>query len=126
MGINHTILSKLNSFKTFNVADRRSIVWLDDSMEEDQNLYFAIENKLRSVFNRLKIFKQVNKCQKYLRTSPKGDHLILVVNEKLSHVFLSKENTIRQLIAIYIFPKAASSPELYRYKLESKKLMIHS
>lgn len=88
-----------------NLDDRQleifCIIWLDDNKQDSDNR--ATEQHLRSIINRLKRFKNVDQCEKYIRERSSEDRLILIVSGRLGRKLVPIIYTIRQVISIYIY-----------------------
>lgn len=77
------------------------IIWLDDSTQASDNR--DTEQHLRSIINRLKRFKNVEQCEKYITERSSEDRLILITSGRLGRTIVPAIYTVRQVISIYIY-----------------------
>lgn len=77
------------------------IIWLDDNTQASDNR--DTEQHLRSIINRLKRFKNVEQCEKYIKERSSEDRLILIVSGRLGRKIVPIIYTFRQIISIYIY-----------------------
>jgi len=77
------------------------IIWLDDNTQNSDNR--DTEQHLRSIINRLKRFKDVEQCEKYINERSTADRLILIVSGRLGRQIVPTIHTIRQVISIYVY-----------------------
>jgi hypothetical protein len=110
MGASHTALSKhgmiLKSFSAQedNNLESRSIVWLDDSINNSEE-YFHAQQKLRTVINHFQTFKDIHKCKKYIKSVSKEDRIILIVNNQSGEEIITRIHQLRQITSIYVYNK---------------------
>ncbi len=77
------------------------IIWLDDNTQASDNR--DTEQRLRSIINRLKRFKNVEKCEKYIKERSPEDRIILIVSGRLGRMIVPTIHMLRQVISIYIY-----------------------
>ncbi|CAF1410716.1 unnamed protein product [Adineta ricciae] len=87
----------------FNTNDQRlelfSLVWLDSNPHETRQT----EQKLRSIINRLKRFRQVDQCRQYIEEMNSKERVVLIVNGRLGKELVPSVHRHRQIISIYVF-----------------------
>ncbi|CAF1256498.1 unnamed protein product [Adineta ricciae] len=87
----------------FNTNDQRlelfSLVWLDSNPHETRQT----EQKLRSIINRLKRFRQVDQCRQYIEEMNSKERVVLIVSGRLGKELVPSIHHHRQIISIYVF-----------------------
>ncbi|CAF1421185.1 unnamed protein product [Rotaria sordida] len=77
------------------------IIWLDDNVQASDDR--DTEQKLRSIINRLKRFKDVERCQQYINAGSAKDRLIIIVSGRLGRKIVPTIHNVRQVISIYVY-----------------------
>ena len=77
------------------------IIWLDDNVQASDDR--DTEQKLRSIINRLKRFKDVERCQQYISARSAEDRLIIIVSGRLGRKIVPAIHNVRQVISIYVY-----------------------
>jgi hypothetical protein len=62
-----------------------------------------IQQRLRAVVNRLKFFQQIADCEQYIKSVPKEDRVVLIVNDQLSSKIIPHIQQLRQISSIYFY-----------------------
>lgn len=79
-----------------------SLIWLDaDVNNSKENI--EVQNRLRSIINYLRTYRDATECENYIRTIPEGDRVLLIVSGELGQKIVPVIHTLRQILAIYIF-----------------------
>ena len=73
------------------------LIWLDGSINLD------IRKRLRSITNNLKIFEEINECEKYIQSLSIENRIILIINNEFSEKFIPKIHECKQIYLIYIY-----------------------
>ncbi|UJR32021.1 hypothetical protein I4U23_019490 [Adineta vaga] len=79
-----------------------SLVWLDATVSYAQE-FPRIQQRLRSVINDLKIFKQTNECLQYIHSVLKGDQIVLIVSGRFGQEIVPLIHNLQQIISIYVY-----------------------
>ncbi len=99
-----TSVDSMNDFLK-NIDDQQleifCIIWLDDNTQASDNR--DTEQRLRSIINRLKRFKDVENCEKYINERSAEDRIILIVSGRLGPTIVPTIHTLRQVISIYVY-----------------------
>ena len=77
------------------------ITWLDDNIQAGDNR--DTEQHLRSIINRLKRFKDIERCEKFIQERSPEDRLILIVSGRLGRQIVPTIHTFRQVMSIYVY-----------------------
>ena len=77
------------------------IIWLDDNSQANDNR--DTEQHLRSIINRFKRFKDVERCEKYINERSPEDRLILIVSGRFGRKIVPAIYKVRQVISIYVY-----------------------
>ncbi|UJR19635.1 hypothetical protein I4U23_022769 [Adineta vaga] len=85
-----------NNLETF------SLVWLVKSINETEK-NMDIQQQFRALINYLKIFQDDNECENYIRSLPKDDRIVLIVNNQIGEELVSRIHHLRQVFAVYIY-----------------------
>lgn len=77
-----------------------TLIWLDSNIniQHDQHM----QEKLRTVINRIKKFNNPHECKSYIEQTLNDDRFVLIVNGELSRQLLLSIHQLRQVTAIYI------------------------
>jgi tetratricopeptide (TPR) repeat protein len=70
----------------------------------DENL--IIKQQLRKIINYVKVFNNVDACQKYIESVSKDDRLVLIVNNQMSQEIISRIHQLRHVSSIYVYGNA--------------------
>jgi len=78
-----------------------SLIWLDadDNIEDNQ----TTEQKLRTIINHFKRFRNTKECQQYIEKLSEQDRLVLIVSRQLAKEIISSIHLFRQVSSIYIY-----------------------
>jgi hypothetical protein len=77
------------------------LIWLDPNADAHQTR--DAEQKLRSIINYLKKFKDVKPCQQYIEQSSNKDRIVLIVSGQLGQEIVPHIYNLRQVISIYVY-----------------------
>ncbi|CAF2524429.1 unnamed protein product [Rotaria sp. Silwood2] len=77
------------------------IIWLDNNVQASDDR--DTEQKLRSIINRFKRFKDAERCQKYINARSTEDRLIVIVSGQLGRKIVPAIHSVRQVISIYVY-----------------------
>lgn len=102
------------------------LVWLDGSVNNSEENLHA-QQRLRRTVNYLKTFEDEQVCFKYIRSVPKDDRIILIVNGQLGQILVPKICHLRQVFSIYIYCKNKAFHEhwsQYYYRVMQKKIFF--
>ncbi|CAF4863184.1 unnamed protein product, partial [Rotaria sp. Silwood2] len=77
------------------------IIWLDNNMQANDDR--DTEQKLRSIINRFKRFKDVERCQQYINARSTEDRLIIIVSGRFGRKIVPTIHNLRQVISIYVY-----------------------
>ena len=89
-------MSKDNNLETF------TLVWLNVSIDDFQeNIH--VEQRLRALVNRLKIFHCMDDCERYVHSLSKEDRIVLIVSGHLTSKFISHLRQLRQICSVYFY-----------------------
>lgn len=89
-----------------------TLVWLDkmaDATQENRE----IQDKLRSVINKLIIFDNCQQCENYLKQE---NHIILIVSGQLGQQIIENIHHLKQIISIFVFCGNKEKNELWAKK----------
>lgn len=78
-----------------------SLVWLDQSINENEELHKA-QIKLKSVINYIQIFDCIDKCEKFIVVS-KEDRIILIINKTIENEIIPRIYNLDHVISIYMY-----------------------
>lgn len=84
-----------------NKCEIFSVIWLDASIDTNDNQ--ATEEKLRSIINDLRKFRDVKPCLKYIEESANDDRFILIVSGKFGQELVPLVHKLRQILSIYVY-----------------------
>ena len=78
-----------------------SLIWLDanDSVQEGR----STQQKLRSIINHLKKFRDGQECQQYIERRSPTDRLVLIVSGQLGREMVPSIYKLRQVSSIYVY-----------------------
>ncbi|CAF4914443.1 unnamed protein product [Rotaria sp. Silwood1] len=77
------------------------IIWLDDNTQASDDR--DTEQRLRSIINRLKRFKEIQQCEQYINERSPEDRLILIVSGRLGRELVPSIHASRKVISIYVY-----------------------
>lgn len=100
-----------------------SLVWLDDTVKESKE-NIDVQQQLRSVINRLKIFERVDQCEQYIRSVSSQDRIVLIVSGRLGQEIVPRINDFRQISSIYIYCSDKKKHEQWATKYSKVFLSI--
>ncbi|CAF2939472.1 unnamed protein product [Rotaria sp. Silwood2] len=98
------------------------IIWLDDNAQVGANR--DTEQGLRSIINRLKRFKDVDRCEKYINERMPEDRLILIVSGQLGRKIVPTIHIVRQVISIYVYCMDEASNREWSKKYPKVKAVV--
>lgn len=79
-----------------------SLIWLD-SQANNIPEYITLQEKFRSIINYLKIFKNIDQFEEYIRSISIYDRIILIINSEFSQEIIPHIHSLRQISSIYIY-----------------------
>lgn len=79
-----------------------SLIWLDATVNNCQENINA-QHELRKSIDRLKTFTDHNQCERYIRSVPVNNQIILVVSGHLGQVIVPRIHSLQQISSIYIY-----------------------
>ncbi|CAF1237620.1 unnamed protein product [Adineta ricciae] len=92
--------------KLYKPADENleslSLVWLDAHVDTSRE-NIQIQNQLRSIINYMKTFQDVLECEKYIRSVPDDDRILLIVSGGMGQQLVPSIHKLRQILSIYVF-----------------------
>ena len=89
-------MSKESNLETF------TLVWLNVSTEKSfENI--NVQQCLRTVVDRLKIFQCMNDCEQYIQTAAKEDRIVLVVSGDVTSNLRSQIQQLRQICSVHYY-----------------------
>jgi hypothetical protein len=74
-----------------------SLVWLDNSADDDTT------QQLKVLDNNLKIFKDKNECEEYVKSQSPDARITLIVNGTLGQELVPTIDSLPQIITIYVY-----------------------
>ena len=77
------------------------IIWLDDNSQASD--YRETEQHLRSIINRLKRFRDIGECEKFIKERSTDERIILITSGRLGRKIVPTIHAIRQVISVYIY-----------------------
>lgn len=80
-----------------------SIVWLDSNSGDASEQNISAETKLRKFDSNLKIFKDKDECDQYLKSQNSKGSIILIVNGALGEEIVKSIHYLSPIISIYVF-----------------------
>jgi hypothetical protein len=79
-----------------------SVFWINGKVNKDEKSQYT-HRKLRAIINHLKIFEDVDECQRYIETMAKEDRFVLIVNDEYSQKVVPTIHHLPQVSSIYIY-----------------------
>jgi hypothetical protein len=79
-----------------------SLIWLDSQVNNIPE-YIILQEKFRSIINYLKIFKNIDQFEEYIRSISIYDRIILIINSEFSQEIIPHIHSLRQISSIYIY-----------------------
>jgi len=79
-----------------------SLIWLDSAVNQAKE-YVETQNRLRQLFNQLKVFDNVEQCISFIRSIPKDDRIIFITNDQFGQEILPQIHSLQQIFVIYIY-----------------------
>jgi hypothetical protein len=80
----------------------RSIVWLDASVNSTQENVNA-QQMLRTPTNHLRTYTDDKECENYIRSTPKGHRIILIVGGRSGQLIVPRIHQLLQVSAIFVY-----------------------
>jgi tetratricopeptide (TPR) repeat protein len=96
------------------------LVWLDNKINESSPEHLIIKQQFRKIINYVKIFNNVDVCQKYIESVSKDDRLILIVNNQMSHEIIPRIHQLRHVSSIYISQNDDNNAIILKNNLSQK------
>lgn len=78
------------------------LVWLNES-GNSSTAHANIDEQLRKVTDRVKIFSDENECEAYLRSVSDSDRIVWIINDHLGQTMVSRLHSLKQISSIYIY-----------------------
>jgi hypothetical protein len=97
------------------------LIWLDANANamDARNT----EQKLRSIINHLKKFRNVEQCQEYIEQRSQKDRLVLIVSGQLGREIVPSIHKFRQVISIYVYCMDKKRNEQWACKFKKVKFI---
>ena len=96
------------------------LIWLDANPDATEGR--NTEQKLRSIINHLKKFRDVKQCQNYIETKSQKDRLVMIVSGQLGREIVPSVHKFRQIISIYVYCMNKKRNEEWACKFTKVKL----
>jgi hypothetical protein len=78
------------------------LIWLAAEVNSfNENV--KVQQQLRRSINHLTTFDDDKKCEEYIRSVPKDDRIILIVNGQLGQKIVPRIHQLQQISSIYIY-----------------------
>jgi hypothetical protein len=77
------------------------LIWLDTSINCKENR--DVQERLRLSINYLKTFDKLDECEKYIRSVPSEDRIILIVTVHFGQQLIPNIHSFQQVSSIYIY-----------------------
>ncbi|CAF0800324.1 unnamed protein product [Didymodactylos carnosus] len=77
-----------------------------------------IEQKLRTIINYLKIFDNIEICEKYIRENIKNLKVILIVSDQFGQIIVPRLQDLSQLMAVYVYCEEKQSSEQWTQQFQ--------
>ncbi|CAF4732650.1 unnamed protein product [Rotaria socialis] len=84
-----------------NNLETYSIVWLDASVNNEENM--SAQKQLRSVVNNLRTFINPEEFMNHTRLLQQGDLTILIVSGEMGRVIIPEMQKLEQVYSIYMY-----------------------
>ncbi|CAF2108554.1 unnamed protein product [Rotaria magnacalcarata] len=81
-----------------------SLLWLDAEINTTEENKHA-QRRLRSIINHLKIFHDLHKCKKYIKSQSEHDRIVLTSSGRLGKELVPQIHDLPQLSSVYIYCK---------------------
>ncbi|CAF1302278.1 unnamed protein product [Rotaria sordida] len=78
------------------------MIWLDAAVNQLQHNIDA-QQQIQSIINHLKIFQNIQDCEKYINQISKDDRILLIVSGQLGQEILPRIHHYRQIFSIYVY-----------------------
>ena len=107
------------SGKIYPVPDpvKFSLCWLDSEINAtDDNR--KTEARLRSIFDQLKTFSDVDQCEKFIESYSEKYPINLIVSGKLGRAIVPKIHQLQQISSIYVYCLDKEINEEWAYVFE--------
>ncbi|CAF3116856.1 unnamed protein product [Rotaria sp. Silwood2] len=79
-----------------------SLIWLDAVVKTAKENIGA-QSDLRAIINYLKVFNNVEKCEKFIRKCHDADRVVLIVSGGLGQQIVPRIYKLQQVRAIYVY-----------------------
>ena len=94
--------TKTSSQATNNDSDHFTLIWIDASVDEDEENLNA-QKHLRSIFNNVQPFKDVNDGEGYIKIHLEQTQFILIVSGRCGEELVPRIHQYPSLLGIYVF-----------------------
>ncbi|CAF4959412.1 unnamed protein product, partial [Rotaria sp. Silwood1] len=98
------------------------LIWLDTNANATE--IRDTEQRLRSIINHLKKFKDVEQCQKYIEERSQKDRLVMIVSGQLGREIVPVIHQLRQVISIYVYCFDKKRNEKWACKFAKVKAVV--
>ncbi|CAF1168611.1 unnamed protein product [Rotaria sordida] len=78
------------------------MIWLDAEVNQLQHNIDA-QQQIQSIINHLKIFQNIQDCEKYINQISKDDRILLIVSGQLGQEIVPRIHHYRQIFSIYVY-----------------------
>lgn len=78
------------------------VIWLDSSVDILEENRIA-QQKIRSITGHLKLFENIQDCERYLSQASINDRILLIVSGRLGKEIVPRIHNYRQIFSIYVY-----------------------
>lgn len=78
------------------------VIWLDSSVDILEENRIA-QQKIRSITGHLKLFENIQDCERYLNQASINDRILLIVSGRLGKEIVPRIHHYRQIFSIYVY-----------------------
>lgn len=78
------------------------VIWLDSSVDILEENRIA-QQQIRSITGHLKLFENIQDCERYLNQASINDRILLIVSGRLGKEIVPRIHHYRQIFSIYVY-----------------------
>lgn len=93
-------MASSSSIRQSSEQQRVAVLWVDSKVNFEENL--SDQQQLNYSFNNFETFDNEDRCHEYIRSNP-NQQVILIVSGRLSRTTVPTIESLRQVLAIYIY-----------------------